>query len=925
MTKNFTILSRGLMTCALALFYFVAYAQIPAGYYTSAEGKSGDELKSALYNIIKGHVQYPYTSSSTDVWDILKETDRDPDNPENVVGIYSNFSMNAALEYNSGDGWSREHVWAKSRGDFGTTAGAGTDVHHLRVADISTNSARSNRTFAECSEQYIDGSGTYQGATESFTSSTEFIWKPRAVVKGDIARMIFYMATRYEGFNGEPDLEIVDYILDAYDKSPLHGRLSELLAWHNEDPVDDAERQRNDIIYSYQQNRNPFIDHPEYVASIWGGTTTDPTAPSFTSLPTTTNTSGELYTYNITTTGGEGVLTITATQKPAWLSLTDNGNGTALLSGTSADTDTGDHPIALEVTDGVTTGTQSYTLNVSSGSTGSTTELFISEYIEGSSYNKALEIANFTGADVDLSAYTIHKQTNGSGSWSSGLALTGILPHGDVFVVAHTSASAEILAQADITTGVSEMTFNGNDALALFKGTTLLDMLGVFNDVSTYAQDVTMVRNASISSPNSTYTTAEWDNYATDTFVYLGAHTVNGTTPYNEAPTVSISSPADNASFTEGDVISIAATATDSDGSVAKVVFYEGSNLLGEDISSPYSFNWSNAAPGSYTLTAVAHDDQNATATSSAVNISVETVAVNNPPAVSITNPADGAVFAEGDPITVDVSATDSDGSIARVEFYSNNIKVGEDLSAPYTISLSNTSAGSYSLTAIATDNESAATTSSAVNITVEAPVATNAMVSSINLSTTSKGKNYEGEALIYITSNGVNLVDAYVAITWTNNNGYVEQQAGYTGGNGILFKSSKLRQNDFTVTIDQVTKSGYDWDKTNSEVTKSTTSKTTSTTSKAKIGFTEKPVTDEMTVYPNPFEGAVKIKVTAAEPSDVIISVYNMKGERVEEHFYSVKEGVNELTVGRTLAKGIFVADVLINGRNEMIRIIKN
>lgn len=250
----------------LFLGCLITQAQIPVGYYSSIEGMEGDELKEGLYNIIKGHTEFSYTSSSTDTWDILKEADRDPDNSDNVIGIYSGFSMNGAAEYNGGAGWSREHVWAKSRGDFGTNRGAGTDCHHLRAEDVSTNTARSNRNFDEGSVQYIDATGP----TDSYTSDTEFVWKPRDEVKGDVARMMFYMATRYEGENNEPDLELTEMLLGQGSKSPIHGRLSTLLNWHFEDPVTQAEKDRNDIIYSYQNNRNPFIDHPEYVESIWG-------------------------------------------------------------------------------------------------------------------------------------------------------------------------------------------------------------------------------------------------------------------------------------------------------------------------------------------------------------------------------------------------------------------------------------------------------------------------------------------------------------------------------------------------------------------------------------------------------------------------------------------------------------------------------
>jgi endonuclease I len=244
-------------------------AQIPPGYYTPADGLSGTPLKTALNNIIKGHVEFTYSGSGTDVWDILKETDRDPNNSNNVILLYTGASVNGAEEYNNGSGWNREHVWAKSHGDFGNSNGPGTDAHHLRPCNIQVNSDRGNMWFGNASTpHYLGGS-----ATGNFYSTADHLWQPRAAIKGDVARMIFYMATRYEGQNGEPDLEVIDYIpSSSSSNNPVHALLTDLLQWHTEDPVDDWERNRNDIIYyDYQNNRNPFIDNPEYVGLIWGG------------------------------------------------------------------------------------------------------------------------------------------------------------------------------------------------------------------------------------------------------------------------------------------------------------------------------------------------------------------------------------------------------------------------------------------------------------------------------------------------------------------------------------------------------------------------------------------------------------------------------------------------------------------------------
>ena len=254
----------------LILFSTAINAQIPAGYYDPAAGKTGITLKAALHDIIKEHTEFPYTSSSTDVWDILKETDRDPNNSANVILLYTGRSVNGAQEYNNGNGWTREHVWAKSRGNFGTEPGAGTDVHHLRPCDNSTNTYRNNRWFDHStSPHYDDGV-----ATGNYFSDSKWTWEPRDAIKGDVARMIFYMAARYEGGSDEPDLEVVDYFPDKYSNEPFHAKLAALYQWHLDDPVDDWERNRNNIIYNdYQHNRNPFIDHPEFVNRIWDDTT----------------------------------------------------------------------------------------------------------------------------------------------------------------------------------------------------------------------------------------------------------------------------------------------------------------------------------------------------------------------------------------------------------------------------------------------------------------------------------------------------------------------------------------------------------------------------------------------------------------------------------------------------------------------------
>ena len=230
-------------------------------YYASAEGKTGTELRNALHAKISQQTVLSYTQ----VWDALKITDEDPSNPNNVILLYTGWSYPKS---NNGGGtteWNREHTWAKSMGDFGTSNGPGTDIHHLRPTDVTVNSKRGNLYFDNGGVEYTDASRYDGGSGATGCKYDGDSWEPRDEVKGDVARMLFYMAVRYE--QGDMvDLELAEYS----SSSGLHGKLSTLLNWHELDPVDDWETHRNDTIYYIQGNRNPFIDHPEYVDAIWG-------------------------------------------------------------------------------------------------------------------------------------------------------------------------------------------------------------------------------------------------------------------------------------------------------------------------------------------------------------------------------------------------------------------------------------------------------------------------------------------------------------------------------------------------------------------------------------------------------------------------------------------------------------------------------
>ncbi|TYP75827.1 Ig-like domain-containing protein [Aquimarina intermedia] len=188
--------------------------------------------------------------------------------------------------------------------------------------------------------------------------------------------------------------------------------------------------------------------------------------------------------------------------------------------------------------------------------------------------------------------------------------------------------------------------------------------------------------------------------------------------PENVVPQVAVISPADRATFTAGNTVNISANASDSDGNVTKVAFYIDGNLISEDTVSPYLANWI-ATSGNHTITARATDNAGAVRTSTLVSISVNGDTTNQPPTVSITGPGNDASFTTGQNVAITANANDTDGSISKVVFYVDGNMISEDTSAPYSTNWTST-VGSHSVTAIATDDDNANTTSAVINITVQ-------------------------------------------------------------------------------------------------------------------------------------------------------------------------------------------------------------
>jgi len=198
--------------------------------------------------------------------------------------------------------------------------------------------------------------------------------------------------------------------------------------------------------------------------------------------------------------------------------------------------------------------------------------------------------------------------------------------------------------------------------------------------------------------------------------------TVQGGTG-NQSPVVSITSPSNNASFNAPASISLTASASDVDGTVSKVEFFNGTTSIGSATQSPYTISWGNVAAGTYSITARATDNGGATTVSVPVSVTVKAIVVNQAPTVSITSPSNNASFNAPASISLTASASDQDGTISKVEFFNGTTSIGSATQSPYTISWNNVTAGTYSITAKATDNGGATTVSVPVSVTVKSVV----------------------------------------------------------------------------------------------------------------------------------------------------------------------------------------------------------
>lgn len=270
-----------------AVLFSMAFGQIPTGYYDGTDGLTGAALKTKLSQIISAGTQdkgydglytaYPSTDSDKFYENDGSILDMYSENPSGMDPYNYLHGQKKCGNYSAeGDCYNREHVVPQSL--FGSQAPMVSDIHHIRPTDGKVNGMRSNYPFGKVnSPSFTSKNGSKLGpnVTAGYTGTA---FEPIDEFKGDIARMIFYFVTRYEdklstfstgnilGGSPYPGLQIWERDV--------------LIAWHMQDPVSPSEEKRNDASFTYQGNRNPFIDKPEWVNKVWGTASTDTQALS---------------------------------------------------------------------------------------------------------------------------------------------------------------------------------------------------------------------------------------------------------------------------------------------------------------------------------------------------------------------------------------------------------------------------------------------------------------------------------------------------------------------------------------------------------------------------------------------------------------------------------------------------------------------
>lgn len=301
--------------------FITFYAQPPAGYYDAAIGQTGSQLKTALFNIIKN----PNVLSYDGLWNAFKDSDKDLyyENDGTVLDIYSEkpattdpynftFSTDQCGTYNGeGDCYNREHSFPKSW--FNDASPMYSDLFHLYPTDGYVNGRRGNLPYGKVNSPTwtsLNGGKLGANSTPGYSSN---VFEPIDEFKGDLARTYFYMVTCYQDkLSAWTSCPILDLASNNGTYPSLAQWVLDLfIEWHTQDPVSQKEIDRNNTVYGKQGNRNPFIDHPEWVYDIWGGSSSVANPSNFTA--TAQSTTSIMLSWNLNSSNNPVVLAYNTT------------------------------------------------------------------------------------------------------------------------------------------------------------------------------------------------------------------------------------------------------------------------------------------------------------------------------------------------------------------------------------------------------------------------------------------------------------------------------------------------------------------------------------------------------------------------------------------------------------------------------------
>lgn len=564
----------------IALTTGAASAQIPSGYYNNADGLSKNELKTALHQIISKANMLGYGSGVGKTWSGFLETDQSADG--SVFDRYSNIKR----EFNGTnavDGMNIEHSFPKSWWK-GYENNAYRDLFHLYPSDGYTNNLKGNLPLGIVKEPAsFDNEVSKIGPNKFGTTYTGSCFEPADEYKGDFARSYFYIVTAYEDFEAWWTSPMLDN-----NRWPVFNKWSVdlLLQWHREDPVNDLEQLRQEKVHQIQGNRNPYIDYPELVEYVWGKDTLaiyhfpEETAPFLTTpsrwerinmgiemlntrVEKQISFGGKNLTENIILSlkQNNGIFTLSSTNITAAAvnqgteitlsfeaTLPGYAYDTLIISSPELTEDrlipiTGLtavdfmtlYPEAINATSATLNwmsvpNASNYLLDIYQGDL-KAGNLIISKYIEGTSNNKAIELYNGTDKTIDLSRYSIKRQSNGNGGFSSELKLEGSLASGQTWLICHESAVESLKSGANMIVaanqGASAITFNGNDAIALYQDGIMIDLVGEKDNPSDWGKDCSLYRLSQVTHPSISFTWDQWVKKPIDTFEGIGSHTIN--------------------------------------------------------------------------------------------------------------------------------------------------------------------------------------------------------------------------------------------------------------------------------------------------------------------------------------------------------------------------------------------------------------